>query len=1230
MALEKETGILLDLDYENIGPDSAIQLFLRTKKGILEFFDLSFRPYFLLVPKESMGLEKTKKALLQIEFGEEKSRIFAVEEIEKSGKKTLKIVFRSTKALKEARETFRETREFEIREFDIPFARRYLLDTGLAPMASIEISFSEKNSRRIISEIKPAKAEEIELNIAAVDIETYSPGRFSNPEKDPILMISFAGKKDRLVFTTKKQLEKNLNCRIFENEKKMIEGFAEFVQKQKLDIIVSYNGDNFDFPYFKERARQLKTVFNIGFGNSPVIIKKKGLSDRSSRFKAMQHLDAFHMLRMLSRFGVVSIIKYDLESVVKRLYNYEKKKIFSQDINKIWETEKGLEELVNYNLEDSVFALRIAEDYLQLLVEFCGIVRQNIFDVSRASASLLVESLLIRKAFEMKELVPNRPSEASVSERIQKTFKGGYVKEPIAGLHENIAVLDFRSLHPSIIISHNISPETMNCGHKECMQGKNLAPDKDWFCEKKTGFLPIVLRDILGKRIEIKKELKKAKKLSAEFQKLNARQQALKILLNSHYGYLGFARSRWYSMECARAVTAWSRHYVREVIHKTEEAGFTALYGDSITAERFVTIKNPKGFIEVKNIEEFFEKNKKLLAIREEKEIVVPKGFEALSVNPKSLEAEWKPIKEIIRHKTAKKIFRVNQKFGETRVTEDHSVITKEKGILKEIKPAEMQGKEFFSPWHTPKAKEIKILDLAEELGRYSPKISYKGREKINKLRHDNEFVWFGWMDIKKPVKLKRFIKIGSKEFESMCRLLGAYIAEGSSSTIETTAKRSGASISSSNIEWLESLQQDYALLSNAKTCIIRSTKKERNLVYKNGGQEKRITYTDNTCKLQMMNGISAVFFKMFCGQKSHGKKLPNFIFNVQDKYKKILLEKMIEGDGSHAVNKRLGYSAEYIKNNFSYTTKSLGVISGLDLLLKQLSQKHSVYYRESKKCYSIKTCTKQNKRIMTKITPEEYSGFVYDLSVKDNNNFVDSCGQVLLHNTDSTFLEIPKNKSTEDVKKFVEKINLELPEAMDLEIDGFYRRGIFVTRREGKQAAKKRYALIDFEDKLKIVGFEYVRRDWARIARETQKEVLETVLKEGNPEKAVEIIRKKILELKAGKVPKTELVVLTQIQRPLDKYSSIGPHVAAAKKAVQKGKEIEIGSVVGYIITRCGESISEKAQLEEFVKEGNYDADYYITHQLVPAVIRIIQELGYTTEDLLQGGKQQKLGAFQ
>jgi len=196
------------------------------------------------------------------------------------------------------------------------------------------------------------------------------------------------------------------------------------------------------------------------------------------------------------------------------------------------------------------------------------------------------------------------------------------------------------------------------------------------------------------------------------------------------------------------------------------------------------------------------------------------------------------------------------------------------------------------------------------------------------------------------------------------------------------------------------------------------------------------------------------------------------------------------------------------------------------------------------------------------------------------------------------------------------------------LEFEAIYKRGIFVTKKEGG-AAKKRYALVDYDGNLKIVGFEYVRRDWSRIAKNTQRDVIEAVLKEGNPAKAIEIVKKRIAALKSMKVPKEELVVMTQIKKPLNQYESVGPHVAAAKKAVNRGKEIGTGSLISFIITRNGKSISDKAELEEFVKDGNYDSDYYIENQLVPAVIHIMRELGYDKDDLIQGGKQSSLSSF-
>ena len=792
---EKRTvkGILLDVDYIDREDSSAIRLFVKTKKGIEIFLDKKFHPYFY-----AAGDEGAAKAIKEAVFGENTKAL----SVEKANGNLLKVVFERVRGLTDARKEIRELPEVDmIYEYDVPFAKRYLIDKALEPTSGIELEVKGEN----VKAVKIAGCN-IELNYAAFDMETLSPGRFSDPLRDPILMISFVKEGMEKVLTTHEKLKGKKEIEFFESEKEMVRAFFKLLEEEKVDVLVTYNGDGFDIPYLKDRcgALGIKPLFYPA--NEPPSIRSIG-RDNYARLHGMQHLDAYQMLRFLNRFVVVSLVKFDLESVAMSLFGEEKEKIKAEQINEIWESGNGIERLANYCMADSRTTLKIALQYVPLILELCRLVKQTLFDASRSSASMLVEYLLMNKAFVEGKTVPNKPSDEESSQRLLQTYKGGFVKEPIPGLHERLAVLDFSSLHPSIMISHNISPETIGCKHKECES--NESPNKYRFCTKEEGFVSEILKELFERRMKIKKEVKAMDKANPERHLLNARQQALKILMNSFYGYLGYARSRWFSRECASAVTAWSRHYVQLVLEEAEKRGFEALYGD-----------------------------------------------------------------------------------------------------------------------------------------------------------------------------------------------------------------------------------------------------------------------------------------------------------------------------------------------------------------------------------------------------------------------------------TDSAFLIIPKEKSEKDVKKFVEEINASLPGVMNLELEGFFKRGIFVTKESG-EGAKKKYALIDYEGNLKIVGFEYVRRDWSPVARETQRAVIAAVLEEGKPEKAVRIVRETIKRIKDGKASKSELVVLTQLKRAIGKYDAIGPHVAAAQKAVDKGKELGAGSVIAYIITKRGKSISDKAQLEEYVEEGNYDSEYYIGHQVVPAVIKIMRELGYSKEDLIHGGKQSKLGSF-
>ena len=115
---------------------------------------------------------------------------------------------------------------------------------------------------------------------------------------------------------------------------------------------------------------------------------------------------------------------------------------------------------------------------------------------------------------------------------------------------------------------------------------------------------------------------------------------------------------------------------------------------------------------------------------------------------------------------------------------------------------------------------------------------------------------------------------------------------------------------------------------------------------------------------------------------------------------------------------------------------------------------------------------------------------------------------KVVYGDTDSVFL-LMQSKTKDDATKFLQNINKKLPGAMELELEDFYVRGVFVGKKgKSESGAKKKYALLSESGRIKIKGFELVRRDWSNIARETQKKVLEAILKEGSKAKAIAICK--------------------------------------------------------------------------------------------------------------------------
>ncbi|MCI6774357.1 DNA polymerase domain-containing protein [Methanobrevibacter boviskoreani] len=208
--------------------------------------------------------------------------------------------------------------------------------------------------------------------------------------------------------------------------------------------------------------------------------------------------------------------------------------------------------------------------------------------------------------------------------------------------------------------------------------------------------------------------------------------------------------------------------------------------------------------------------------------------------------------------------------------------------------------------------------------------------------------------------------------------------------------------------------------------------------------------------------------------------------------------------------------------------------------------------------------------------------------------------------------------------QEFLKEYNASLPDVMELEYEGFYRRGFFVT--------KKRYAVIE-EGNIIAKGLELVRRDWAPIAKNAQEDVLMAILNEGNVDKAAEVIKKALKKLHSREVNRDDLVIHTQITKSLDKYKQIAPHVVAAHIMEEHGLKVKRGDILRYVIVKGKGSISSRAVPYDYVDENTeFDINYYVKHQLVPAVSRIMSSFGYSEselEHLDSPDKQQTLDSF-
>jgi len=228
---------------------------------------------------------------------------------------------------------------------------------------------------------------------------------------------------------------------------------------------------------------------------------------------------------------------------------------------------------------DATNSMTVAEADLDGLFEMARLTQMCGQRQGRASIGTSMSSLQLSWAHQHDILIPSKkrePEDFKSAATLLLADRGGLIFNPPLGYHEEVAELDFVSMYPTIMVTHNVSPETVNC---RCCKN-NKVPELGYsICEKREGIVPATLRAVVKKRAYYKAMKKKYKgKDEVLFRKYDRRQNALKWMLVSCFGYLGYKNARFGKIEAHESVNAFSRDAILMAKEIAEEHGFHLLH----------------------------------------------------------------------------------------------------------------------------------------------------------------------------------------------------------------------------------------------------------------------------------------------------------------------------------------------------------------------------------------------------------------------------------------------------------------------------------------------------------------------------------------------------------------------------------------------------------------------------------------------------------------------------
>jgi len=408
---------------------------------------------------------------------------------------------------------------FRLYNVGVPDAQAYFYERDVFPLAFVGVTVQGgRLAYWLLDSVESVGYTVPPLRLMSMRVEIAANGTMPSLN-DPVKSIILEMNRKRIIIDEGEEGEKIL---------KMV----AVIKEEDPDIVFTRGGDSFLFPYITHRALVNEILHKLVLGREDVSLKGK----------KKQGVTFFSYGRVY------------FKAPTRRLYG----RIHIDEQNTFIYS-----------------ACRLAG-----LIEVSRTCRVPLHRAARASIGTIMSSLQLYQATKNDILISWKKREPEAFKSAWELLvadRGGFIFEPRVGIHDGVAEVDFSSMYPTLMAKRNISGETVLC--KCCPDSTLRVPELGYnVCEKREGIVPRTLKMVLKKRATYKR-LRNDAENSEMKQVYNQRQAALKWILVTCFGYLGYRNARFGKVDAHIAVCAFAREALLKTVRLAEERGFEIVHG---------------------------------------------------------------------------------------------------------------------------------------------------------------------------------------------------------------------------------------------------------------------------------------------------------------------------------------------------------------------------------------------------------------------------------------------------------------------------------------------------------------------------------------------------------------------------------------------------------------------------------------------------------------------------